>query len=476
MTSIRLGKRDWLILFLLITIALILRVAFVHLPAETVFDESYYARFAHSYERGTASFYDIHPPLGKLIFYLAGKMGGGFEDALGEAAFQPYPPRFPYVAMRGASVLGGILLVPIIFLLALQLGMSRRAAFLAASFVTLENSLILYSRLILLDIWLLLFSFSAVLFGLMGFTKGKGERRSAVYRVSSAVLAGLALGVKWTAIFPLLFMMVVFIERRLNALRFLEFLLIAAIVYIAVFGVHFGLLTGESRLAAVSLLNSHPEVEVSRNLERWPHTLREPALFVAYFLGSNLQASFASFSLQGETLWYQWPLMLPAFTYWQKNNLSISFIGNPAIWLGGLVGVVAMVLAVIGKRKVNGVKPWALATAGYLLAWLPFSLVGQPMRIYSYLSALIFLILNFAQATDVLSQKFSPFLWRAVLVLTVLGFLTVSPSTYGLKNESVARVIETWSRPPPFAENLSFCNLRKGLLLVAHEGNCDDLR
>lgn len=69
-------------------------------------------------------YFDVHPPLGKMLVGLAGLLsgyGGGFEFKSGVE----YPEDVPYTAMRVFLASFGVMLVPIAWWTAGELGWSR---------------------------------------------------------------------------------------------------------------------------------------------------------------------------------------------------------------------------------------------------------------------------------------------------------------------------------------------------------------
>jgi dolichyl-phosphate-mannose-protein mannosyltransferase len=70
------GLPEWPTMHVLfLVLGIITRYAFIEVPAAVVFDEHHFGRFTNQYTRGTY-FFDIHPPLGKLVFYLTATLIG----------------------------------------------------------------------------------------------------------------------------------------------------------------------------------------------------------------------------------------------------------------------------------------------------------------------------------------------------------------------------------------------------------------
>ena len=98
-----------------------------------VWDEAHFGKFGSHYLK-REFYFDVHPPLGKMIVGLAGLLSGydgGFEFKSGEA----YPESVPYVAMRVMLATFGVGMVPLAWYTALELGMSPWACHLTAMMV-----------------------------------------------------------------------------------------------------------------------------------------------------------------------------------------------------------------------------------------------------------------------------------------------------------------------------------------------------
>ncbi|KAK4231452.1 Dolichyl-phosphate-mannose--protein mannosyltransferase [Podospora fimiseda] len=146
------SERDHKIAFFFITIAsFITRFWGISHPNEVVFDEVHFGKFASYYLQKTY-FFDVHPPLGKLLFAFTGWLVGYDGHFLFENIGDSYiANKVPYVAFRSLPALLGALTVSVVYLIMWESGYSVPACIIAAGLVLLDNAHIGQTRLILLD-------------------------------------------------------------------------------------------------------------------------------------------------------------------------------------------------------------------------------------------------------------------------------------------------------------------------------------
>lgn len=123
-------------------------------PSVPVFDEIYFATYASDYAMGRAH-YDLHPPLGKLIYAaLLMTAPASRRDAQfiriypgpdGMLVTQPLRSsfgEFPYKRLRMTSAVIGATLPLAVWLLLRRLGLSQGASLVGSGLVLLENALL----------------------------------------------------------------------------------------------------------------------------------------------------------------------------------------------------------------------------------------------------------------------------------------------------------------------------------------------
>ncbi|MEA2715593.1 MAG: dolichyl-phosphate-mannose-protein mannosyltransferase [Candidatus Parcubacteria bacterium] len=443
-------------------------------PAEVVFDEVHFGGFASAYDSGKY-FFDIHPPLGKLLISGAGYIGGFKATTADYGKIGNAFVDSRYIWYRILPMLAGFLLPLVIFFLCFRLGLSRESSFLAGLFVILENSLLVQSRFMLLDSFLLLFGFSALLFY---FAAEQTASRKAFLGLMalSAIAAALSFSVKWTG---LSFIGLIFLVEIWNVIRDIKnpkswqaaiskiffFCLIGFFIYFMIFAVHFALLpkSGPGDAFMTPAFQKTLEGSIYAN-----DPAIEPRNLFGKFLELNSEMYIANETLsqthQYSSLWYTWPLMLRPIYYWTDVHdatltagatgtpaveSEIYLLGNPFIyWLSSAAMLFIAADFLLRLRRPESCKGCfipAFLIVGYLANWLPFIFITRVMFIYHYFTALIFAIIALAYVVDRIEK---PTVRRAagisLIVLFCLSFIFWSPFSYGLPLSVHGQDIRFW--------------------------------
>ncbi|KAI7829241.1 Dolichyl-phosphate-mannose-protein mannosyltransferase-domain-containing protein [Kickxella alabastrina] len=197
------SRSQWITLGLIVILAAYVRLWRLSNPANVVFDEVHFGKFAGKYLNGTY-FFDVHPPLAKMMFAAAGKMAGydGVFD-FKSIGLDYVAAGVPYVGMRLMPALLGLAMVPITYVTLAALGHAGDACAVGALLIAFENALLTQSRLILLDAALIFFTGLTVMFWALFFTEARRPfgRRWWAYLLLAGANMGNALSCKWVGLF-----------------------------------------------------------------------------------------------------------------------------------------------------------------------------------------------------------------------------------------------------------------------------------
>ncbi len=448
--------RKHLLIIIIIVASLLTHFIFFGHPRETVFDEVHFGKFISGYFTHQY-FFDIHPPLGKLLISGMGYITG-FKPGFSFAEIGQKFPDQHYLWLRLLPTLAGILLPIIIYYLALELGMSGIAAFSAGMLVVLENALLVQSRFILLDAFLLLFGFSSLLFYFLFRNASKIK-----FLILTGITAGLTVSVKWTGLTFLATIVILYsidcfkssakIKKIVNGAIFL--VVVPLIIYFSIFAIHFSLLTKSGPGDAFMTPQFRKSLVGSQDNN--DKNIKSLNIFQKFIeLNKEMYTSNATL-MAGHpysSKWYTWPFMIRPVYYWYEANPStdsgqvlasrIYFLGNPIIWWASTIAIFYLLLNILSDFYHN-IKPKllpALLAGVYLFNMLPFIGIKRAMFLYHYLIGLIFAIVALVYLIDNLENKKRIF--AILLVVSFVSFIFFAPLSYGLPLSDRAYQIHNW--------------------------------
>ena len=422
-------------------------------PSQPIWDEVHFATYASDYVKNKA-FFDIHPPLGKLIFAAALKLSGQKIDnpdfitfeysrlPSGNINVKSSKPisdygSFPYVWLRSVSVIFGLLLPFVFYLFLRRINLNPLSAILGAFFITFENALLLDTRLILLNGMFLVF-------GLAALTLFFDQKRSGFM---AGLFFGLALSVKLTAVVflgPLIldyFLAQDKKEKRQKILRFLSIGFVFCFILIVASGFIFSFDKRIDLLKTVYLLDD-------KLLQIADKNVLEKFLIITTIENFNAIANYVTGSPAiDESPWYLWPLMQKPLILFENSGKQIILTGNVFLWFSGtlavLLGIFIMFKKLAGNLRSSLARDRTLILllSGYFFALSPFIVfVQRSTFLYHYFPSLLFALglvayliqkfTGFNKITDL--NKKQVIILTLILLLTLGGFISSLKFVYGL--------------------------------------------
>ena len=365
------------------------------------FDEIYHVRTAYEHLHCMHTYEWTHPPLGKLLI------------ASGIALFGMTP-----FGWRFAGALSGVLMLPLMYMLVRQLTKRRFPAFFAMMLLALDCMHFTQSRLGTIDCFAVLFIMCMYL-AMFRYVKmsfyHQPLRRTLAPLALSGVSFALGCATKWICIYAGMGLAVLFFYTL--ARRFAEY-----------------------RAACAGMRAFTPEEKkVAQRAER---TFGRNAMLtclwcVLFFVIVPLAVYYYSYYWQltpdgnfnvrsvielQKTMfgyhkglgndthffrspWYEWPLIIKPMWYYSGYSYvpadqvsSISCMGNPAVWWGGLVGLLYVLFRAVTKGRSDRRCIWV--SIGFASQFLPWVLVPRSTFIYHYFASVPFIIVSAALLID----------------------------------------------------------------------------
>lgn len=472
-------RRFTTVFFLVLLMSLSVFLHFVRLsyPDSVVFDEQWYAGSAASYF-SHKYYFDVHPPLGKLLIAGSGYIFG-FNDPTGNNFNFKFGKQYPsintYLPFRFLPAILGSLIPILGWLIIKEAGGSKRSSFLVAIFLLFDNALLLESRLILLEIILVFFSLLSVFLYLKFRKQKRYSRKWFFYLILLGFSLGSAISVKWTGLVILI--IIAFLEtlrldeehteEKKKLLKFLVarkkqiglFLLATIIlplfVYVTSFAIHFSLM----HLPRDPKNFSDPFLYSDKKETTKPPSVfhyKEPeGNFFQKFLKTQRQMT-PVLSVESkhpyQSSWWGWPIGRKTMLYFQEKGVNLYLIGNPVVWWFALLSLPLFFLLPFFRKKKNLSYPAFFRRPEilylYLFSWFFFVGIRRTSFLYYYLISLCFAVILFGLCFDFYTKKMSDknknIVWSILVVICFLCFVFYMPFTYGLSLSEKAISLRFW--------------------------------
>lgn len=374
------SSRFWL--FIIVGFALLTRILFLGSPQSEYFDEVYHAFTARQILHGNKMAWEwwnvppkgfayewTHPPLAKLGMVLGMLIFG--ENSFG---------------WRIPGALLGVGSVYLVYLIAKKLFDDEKIALLSAGVFALDGLPLVMSRIGMNDSYILFFALASIYLFM--------EQKN----LFSAIAFGLALSSKWSALWAIPILGLLYLQRKDNIFRGLKSAALS--------------LRKDVDTASIHPLDfARGFLEAFNKFEKgllWFIVLVPAvylAIYVPFFLSGHGWPTFIELQKQMwwyhtrlkathpyTSTWWEWPFLVrPIYLYtsgYAKGVVAnIYAMGNPAVFWGGLAAVVWGIY----YAYVNKIKSLGLVIFSYLVFFVPWALSPRIMFLYHYLPSIPFL-------------------------------------------------------------------------------------
>ena len=412
------------------------------------FDEIYHGRTGYEHANALHTYETTHPPLGKVFMSWCIRLMG----------MTPFAWRF-------AGALCGVLMLPAMYLLAMQLLHSTALSALCTLLLAADCMHFTQTRIATIDSFPVLFMM--LMFLLMArWTKMSFYhhrlRDTFVPLALSGICMGLAIASKWIGCYGAVGLAVLFFARFIGLWRqyiyakahrdehpafaraaaifpdrgmktilacCVFFVLVPLVIYI---------------LSYIPYLRAYGEVKW--NLRTFERLWDAQVLMLDYHANLVAEHYFAS-------PWYEWPLIVKPMWYYNADFAgagmasSILAFGNPAVWWTGLAGIVFVLgmsvyrnalpaLGVLPMREDEDDRVLPVIAIAFLSAYLPWVLVSRLTFIYHYFASVPWIIIATALGLKYIARsrkKLAVALGAALAAAAVILFIGFYPLASGVE-------------------------------------------
>ena len=336
------------------------------------FDEIYHARAGYEFAGGLNVWEDTHPPLGKLFKAASIRIFG----------MSPFAYRLP-------GTLFGILMLPLMYAFARHLFKSNNLGFFAAFLLSFDFMLFAQSRMATIDTYVTFFIL-AMYYLMYRYTSGVGRdslRRQFMWLALCGAAMGLAVASKWQGVYaaiglPLLFFPALMRLRARDRRA-------AGLTFLACFGFFVAL---PLAIYAASYI---------------PFVMQRGGGLVTIWQNQQWMLRYHSNDVLGNTHafsseWWSWPLVIrPLWQYVSRLPdgmvSTMSSIGSPLVWWGGIAATLFALFKALGGRLAGrpcaGEREAAVLLVAFFAQIVPWMPVERLTFIYHYFPVLPFTVL-----------------------------------------------------------------------------------
>ena len=376
----------------------------------TYFDEIFYARTAYEYINNLNKYDWFTPPLGKLIIAIPIKISN---------TMAPF-----YYRLMGN--LAGIIMIPLMYLLAKELFKKRKYSIFAALLIILDNFHFVESRISSINIYLALFIMFAFYF-IFRFINGKNQTISLLL---SGLFLGLAISVKWTGLFAIIPLTIIILtdlikNKKINIALSTELLVFLIVLPITIYLSSFYIFP--------KLINTN---------YNYNNIIEQHKEMINYNRLSKVENNSV-------TKWYQLPLFIKPVWYYTNeidttHTQTIVNLGNIAIYWFSIVALIYLIIKVFKKKEETSIHLLII----YLGLFIPNIIINNLFQ-YDYLLLMPYVLLIIVNLFRDLEEKNkTDYIIPIYLIIVLIVFMVYFPVSSGrnISNEYTEniKILNTW--------------------------------
>ena len=389
----------------------------------TYFDEIYHARTAYEHLHHLNTYEYTHPPLGKVTMMLGIELFG----------MTPFGWRF-------MGALAGVLMLPVMYLLARQLTKDTRLSFIAMCLLALDSMHFTQTRIATIDsyavFWIMVMYLFMFRYCQMSWNR-EGLKRTLVPLGLCGVTMGIACATKWIGIYAAVGLAVLFFWTlfvRLRESRYIQgenHTLRNALITLAFCVVFFIVIPLMIYYFSYYWHLRYEGLQRFTGMFSWRWVRRVAEIQKNMF---NYHAGLGGDTHYFRSPWYQWPVIWWPMWYYSgaayvspETVSSISCMGNPAVWWFGLVAIIYVFVTTCCERRAS--RKYVMVVIGFASQFLPWVIVPRSTFIYHYFASVPFIILASALLLGEVRRQSKPafriasgLLLGAALILFVMFY------------------------------------------------------
>jgi len=370
------------------------------------FDEIYHGRTAYEFLNGVYPYETTHPPLGKEIIALSIYILG----------MTPFGWRF-------AGAIFGVAMLVFLYIFIKNLFGKTAVAVCGTLLLGFDFMHFVQTRIATIDTYGVFFILLAYYFmyRLMTADSHAPFRKSLVPLALSGLFFGIGSASKWIVIYAALGLVALYIIRLVLLARLYKeerqsgygAYLVKTLLFSALFFI---------LIPVVIYCLSYIPYGLARNMTVSGGMLWNRDYYKIIWDNQVSMLAYHSKLTEGHpyaSRWYQWIVDARPILYVNRSDgtmrSSFAAFGNPVVWWGGFIAMIAMAFRVIKHRDVKAL----FIIIGYLSQLLPWFAITRVVFIYHYFPSTLFLVLALAHIFDTILERSRGRYKRAVYGYTV---------------------------------------------------------